>query len=98
MPDGFELMEETVTSDLGSPLMVEDRVMEFSVTTSGQALARVDPAEVKDMIAGLPVGVARERLSQAVALAEEPQVELFPGWLGRIPWLLFRTELSLRLK
>jgi hypothetical protein len=96
VPSGYELDIKGLHFGAGEVLDVSEGVVTFRIFASGQAVPIIDPLDVAQEIAWLPVGEAQSRLGQQYQLATVPGVELKPewavDWLGRLPYSPLRIN------
>ena len=75
---------------------MQDQGVTFRVFADGKVVPQIDPLDVADEIAWLPIGEAQALLSQRYDLAAVPGVELQPEWavnyLGRLPFMPLRIK------
>ncbi len=74
----------------------QNGVLSFSISATGYAAAEVDPEAVRKAIRGRSVREATTLLMEGFPLAEPPQIEIWPRWLGRVPLLPLRIEVTVR--
>ncbi len=72
----------------------EDQAVSFEMAASGEAVAQFDADQLTSEVRGMPVDEAQRLLAQQLPLAEEPFVTVEPDWLGRLPWLPFRINVT----
>ena len=89
---GFDLPKESLRLEPWEVREVGEERITLAMKASGLLVARIDEEEVKKMISGARVAEARERLAQNLALEREPEIEVRPDLLGRLPWLFFRIQ------
>lgn len=96
VPPGYQLDIEGLHFGAGEVLDVRDGVVTFKVFARGQAVPVIDPTQVAESIAWLPVGEAQALLNGQYRLAAVPGVELRPNWavewLGRLPFFALRIK------
>ena len=94
VPPGYKLDVQGLRFAAGEVLDVRDRTVTFRVLANGKALPQIDPHQVAQQVAWLPIGEAQARLQQRYKLATVPGVELKPDWLvewlGRLPFVPLR--------
>jgi hypothetical protein len=62
----------------------------FFVTAHGYAAAALDANAAVSLVRGRPLAETQDLLQAEYRLAEPPQVEVWPEWLGRMPLLPLR--------
>jgi hypothetical protein len=72
----------------------EDQAVSFDMEAAGEAVAQFDTGQLTSQVRGMPVEEARRLLGQQLPLAGEPLVTVQPDWLGRMPWLPFRINVT----
>jgi hypothetical protein len=96
VPPDYELDIEGLHFGAGEVLNVENGIVTFRIFSSGQAIPVIDPNNIAQKIAWLPVGEAQLLLEQQYQLATVPGVELKPDWvaewLGRLPYSPLRIK------
>jgi len=96
VPPGYDLDIEGLHFGAGEVLDVQERGVTFRVFADGKVVPQIDPLDVADDIAWLPIGEAQAFLSQRYDLAAVPGVELQPDWavnyLGRLPFMPLRIK------
>ncbi len=68
----------------------------FSVTAEGWAVPVVDRESVRQAVKGRTIPEAQFGLASVVPLSRTPQIELWPLWVERLPWMPFRIEVVVR--
>ena len=87
-PSGTTILADSVVvvvqsaADQGETLLVQ-------VSVTAQAAAVIDHAAVRELIAGKTVAEARDALEGL----GEIDVDLWPGWVDKVPVLDFRIEI-----
>jgi hypothetical protein len=80
----------------GEVLDVQDRTVTFRVFADGKVNPVIDPHDVADSIAWLPIGEAQARITEQYDLAAVPGVEVKPDWavdyIGRLPFVPLRIN------
>lgn len=70
----------------------QNGVLSFRVSAAGYTAAEIDPEAVRKAIRGRSVRQATGLLMEEFPLAEPPQIEVWPRWLGRLPLLPLRIQ------
>ncbi len=95
-PAGYELDIEGLQFGAGEVLDVRDGVVTFKIFAGGRAVPVIEPHDVAQKIAWLPIGEAQALLDQQYQLATVPGVDLRPdwavNWLGRLPYTPLRIK------
>jgi hypothetical protein len=96
VPPGYELDIEGLQFGAGEVLDVQGDVVTFKIFAMGRAIPVIQPHDVAQEIAWLPVGEAQALLGRRYRLATVPGVELEPDWaltwLGRLPYSPLRIK------
>ncbi|MHB0876069.1 MAG: baseplate J/gp47 family protein [Anaerolineae bacterium] len=93
VPEGYELDGGNLRYEVTSVLVDEQGNLSLVAVATGDAVARVDGAEVRSLVQGLTPDQAREALS-ALPLAAPVSVELVPAWMGTLPRFGFRIRVN----
>lgn len=100
VPAGFELAAKGLHFGAGEVLEAREGVVIFRIVASGLAVPVIEPHQVAQDIAWLPIGEAQQKLSQRYNLATVPGVELEPAWLmdqlGRLPFAPLRINVEVK--
>ncbi len=84
---GHDLVPGSGRVDVGTPT-VAGTTVEFPVSTTGQQIARLDPAELELLV----LGKTPEEAVAALVPYGSAEVELSPDWAATIPTYDFRVE------
>jgi hypothetical protein len=97
-PPGHELIANGLTFQREETLVPADQRgnLSFAMRGSGYAAARLDTDAVRRAVAGKGLATTKAYLTQSLPLQAEPQVQVWPSWFGRMPFLAFRTEIEVR--
>jgi len=91
LPGREQLERDPVTT------MDADGRARFLITATGEAVPLIEQDMVRQLVKGQSIDLARNRLTSTLALAEPPQVAVWPEWyaeqVGYLPWLIFRINL-----
>ncbi|MBN1955493.1 MAG: baseplate J/gp47 family protein [Anaerolineae bacterium] len=90
VPDGYHLIETHFEIGEMSEELLGDGEMVFFVTATGYTAAEIDVAAAKEVVRGMPTPQAIEQLEAGLPLADVPQIQVWPEWLGRMPLLPLR--------
>ena len=88
IPDGHELLDESVDVRLGTASLSEG-VLTIPVSVTARTIGRIDLDEVRSRIAGRSEGEAAAALADLGTVS----VDLWPGWAATIPQLEWRVEI-----
>jgi len=97
-PPGHELIPNGLSFQRQETLVPADSHGNLTLVMrgSGFASARLDVGAVRKAVTGKSMQAAEAYLSQALPLQSDPQVEVWPGWFGRMPYLSFRIAIEVR--
>jgi hypothetical protein len=97
-PPGHELIPNGLSFQRVETLVPADKRGDLTLVMrgSGFAAARLDSGAVRKAVTGKSVEAADVYLSQALPLQSDPQVEIWPSWFGRMPFLSFRIEIQVK--
>ncbi len=84
-PSGTSIIADSVEVEIGAATATADG-MTVQVMVRAAAAAAIDESAVRDRVAGLTVDEAQAELADIGAV----QVDLWPGWLDRLPRIPFR--------
>ncbi|MDQ2934611.1 MAG: hypothetical protein M3R49_06465 [Chloroflexota bacterium] len=87
IPAGTELLADTVQVTPGEVTVAGDR-LRVPARVTAQAAPRLDPATVRNRVAGLSADAARSALTEYGAV----DLKLWPGWVRTVPNLSWRIE------
>lgn len=68
----------------------------FTVSAEGSAVPVVDRERVRQAVRGRTIAEAQFALPSVAPLSRTPQIELWPLWVERLPWMPFRIEVIVR--
>jgi hypothetical protein len=95
LPDNYTLTDarfeygEAAEEDVGSG------VFSFYVTAFGYATARIETAQVEELILGKPVEEAMEALQSSLSLSTPPEMTISPEWFPYVPRLPIRVNITI---
>jgi hypothetical protein len=98
VPGGYDLIRVQYQPGLMGDNIIGDGTLTFFVETEGVAEAQVQSQEMKSMLRGLSYAEGESLLTDAwrsgeLAVAEPPNVEIWPEWSAdRFPWLIWRIQ------
>jgi hypothetical protein len=90
LPSGTTLLPETIGVDAGQATL-NGATVSVQVSVSAMAAADVDDERVRELVAGKTADEART----ALADLGEATVDLWPGWVDRVPRLGWRIQIQL---
>lgn len=93
MGEGFQLLSKEIAFSPGGVTEAGGEQVVFQITVRGQMMMRIDEGEIKEHLTGKSIADAVAYLGRRLELAEEPAVELLPGWWPRLPLIPFRISL-----
>jgi len=93
MSEGFQLLSKEIGFNPGGVAEAGDEQVVFQITIRGQMMMRIEEGEIKEHLTGKSIADAVGYLGRRLELAEEPSVELLPGWWPRLPLIPFRISL-----
>ena len=88
-PAGTAILPDSIAIQLGTAT-ANGNSMTIQVSVQAAAAAAIDTVAVRDRIAGLTVAEARTALHDLGKV----EVDLWPGWLDRLPRLSFRIDVK----
>jgi len=87
---GHELVADSIDVKVGEPV-VSGQSVAFSTTATGQEVRILDADELRELIMGKPLQVARELLGSY----GEVELTAWPDWVGSIPTIADRVEVRI---
>ncbi len=100
VPEGYELIADKLAFKRGEIILPADAngdiLMQMSGT--GYVAARFDQDQIRRDIAGKSVDDAANYLARELPLQVGPDIDVKPGWLGRVPWLPLRIEIEVKTR
>ncbi len=96
---GQEIAQDALRFSRGETLSVEaNGRVSFAMVVSGSIAVSIDPDQVRRSIAGLSINAARARLDRELLLDPQrpPQIQVWPGLLGRMPFLPVRIAVRVQ--
>ena len=72
--------------------VAEGGAVQFNVTAEGWAVPVVNRESVREVVKGRTLREAEFGVTSVVPLSRSPQIEVWPLWLERLPWLPFRID------
>ncbi|MDP9249895.1 MAG: baseplate J/gp47 family protein, partial [Chloroflexota bacterium] len=88
-PEGMAVVDSSVAIDVGSASASGEQLM-VQVTVSGLAATRIDEGTVRSTVAGM----TRQEAIAALAGLGKVHIDLWPGWVDRLPKLGFRISVK----
>lgn len=88
VPPGTAVVADSIRVKLGPPTLAGGR-LDLTASVTAAAAAMIDGAQARDRIAGLTVPEAKAQLAPLGDIA----IELWPGWVDRLPGLTFRIDI-----
>lgn len=89
VPGGKSLVAGSIKIQVGTAATVGDE-MTLQLSVRAAAAAPIDKAAVRDLVAGMTVPQAKDALRPI----GDAEVDLWPGWLDRLPRLPFRISVE----
>lgn len=89
VPEGMTSLPDTVAVEIGTARAVAERIR-VDVTVTARAAAEVDTDAIRVRI----LGQTREDAQESLSTLGTVRVELWPGWVDRIPRLDWRVEVE----
>ncbi|MFZ5917541.1 MAG: baseplate J/gp47 family protein [Chloroflexota bacterium] len=99
VPSEFRLVSgsETVEGAVLAQVLPEERQAILTVTASALSVATIDLTEVRSLIRGQQVELARLALGRSLPLAELPEIWLGPEWMNQFGWPKTMPQLGIRI-
>jgi len=93
MSEEFQLLSEEIGFLPGGVTEAGEEQVVFQIAVRGEMMMRIDEGEMKEHLTGKSIADAVAYLSRRLELAEEPSMEVLPGWWPRLPLIPFRISL-----
>ncbi len=93
MSEGFQLLSKEIGFSPGGVTEAGGERVVFQITVRGRMIMRIDEGEIKEHLTGKSIADAVTYLGRRLELAEEPSVEVLPGWWPRLPLIPLRISL-----
>jgi hypothetical protein len=90
---GFEAVAQTVRPEPPELVGVENGVVRLNGKVSATVRPRLDPGELRPHLSSRTSAEARAYLTGLPGVAGA-EVDLWPGWMGRLPWLSQRISVA----
>ena len=90
----MELYEDTVQYSRSNASTNQLGDIFIQVTTTGIAAPKIELSNVNDTIRWKPITQAKRDLLQTFALSKIPEIVIHPAWMNRMPWLTWRTSIT----
>jgi hypothetical protein len=74
------------------PIQVNDGKTQIKIKATRSVLAQIPQKLVAQSILGRTTSQAEENLLASIPVADQAQINLFPGWWPRMPWLGMRVK------
>ena len=83
------MLPESIAIELGAASASGD-VMTIAVSVRAAAAAAIDKVAVRDQVAGM----TKAEATAALASLGQVEIDLWPGWLDRLPRIPFRISIE----
>lgn len=92
-PNGYLATSNTLKiTQISSPTLGEDGNPHWTIKATRTLQTDIPAVRVVDIIKGVDVAQASDRLSASLPLSEHAQIKLAPSWWPRLPFLALRIE------
>ncbi len=98
VPPGYEMIPNGLLFQRVETIVPADRRGNLTLVMRGTgfAAARLDLDAVRRAVTGKSVDSARAWLLESLPLQVDPDIQVWPDWLGRLPSLAFRINIDIR--
>ena len=97
VPPGFTLIPDSIQFDAGEVISADERGrVTFLLAGAGTAAINLDLPAALDAVAGQETGTASAYLYRNLPLRALPEVEVWPAWFRRLPYLPDRIQSRIR--
>jgi hypothetical protein len=90
LPAGYLPTSGPVEIRIRTALVTESGVTKWEILAVRPLRAYIDSQQAAQMVQGLNVHAASQKLFTLLPLAGKPEIHLFPAWWPWLPWLSFR--------
>lgn len=97
VPIGYRMLDEGSSVETEEAPSTEEGLPVVTVRARAVAGAQLPADEVRALVRGQPLDVARGALLQNLPLAADPAIELLPDWWNRMPYLPLRIFIRVGL-
>lgn len=95
LPQGFQPVPGSLEIRAATPPIVDEKgAVTWELQAQQQLQAAISPSQVNSLVLGQALPQAKQRLETELRLADQPQVNLFPAWWPRLPFLAMRIQLT----
>jgi len=90
LPAGYLPASGPVEISIRKPPVTASGVTQLEIQAVRPLLAQIDSQQAAQLIQGLNIHAASQKLFTLLPLAGKPEIHLFPSWWPWLPWLSFR--------
>ncbi len=92
-PAGYASIDNSLEiSQFNQPSREQDGTIHWMVSTNRKLQVSILPFQVIEIIKGITVAEAKQRLFTSLPLDVQPRIELSPSWWPRLPYLAMRIQ------
>ena len=96
LPEHYAALPGTLAiTTPNEPLLDEKNIAHWNLSAQRNTQAVISPEETIELIKGLPITYARQRLSNKLPVSNAPQIDLTPSWWPYMPFLAPRIAVKI---
>ena len=96
IPPDQMVLADTLVTEAGPVLGVEDGVVKLRARATATARPRIEERDIKNAVRGRSLAEASILLQERFPLTDPPIIHLSRGWWRRLPWLPVRIDVVIR--
>ncbi len=94
-PTGYRPIDSTLEiSQASAPVLAEDGKARWSIRATRQLQANLSMSRAAQLASGKSIRQAQQRLESALPLSGQANINVFPSWWPRLPFLAMRIEVT----
>lgn len=96
IPPDQMVLADTLVTEAGPVLDVEDELVILRARATATARPRIEERDIKNVVRGRSLAEASVLLQERFPLTDPPIIHLSRGWWRRLPWLPMRIDVVIR--
>ena len=97
LPEGYAPRPAPITTTVSAePATGSDGLSTWQMTAERPVFARLDPVRAAQLVQGMRLSFAKQKLSRVLLLASPPVIGPIPNWWPWLPWLSFRIMVTVQ--
>jgi hypothetical protein len=94
-PDLVPIQDSLQISRVSAPKLLDGGTAQWQMKTSRETQLAIDENRAANLVLGMPLQQASDRIAARFDLYDEPQIRVYPQWWPRIPLLPFRVSFDI---